>query len=87
MFFRVEAAVRAGHTNPACTSKLCVWDVPQTKTAGESLRVKDMDFKATKFNKGSLILESFLLHSESFFIALSVLSSVLNYFHLFLLFL
>ena len=53
MFFRVEATVRAGHTNPACTSNLCVWDVPQTKTAGESLRVKDMDFNATKFNKGS----------------------------------
>lgn len=52
MFFRIEAAVRAGFNNPACTSKPCSWTVPAQKTQIEPLRVKDMTFKAAKFNKG-----------------------------------
>ncbi|XP_070557252.1 uncharacterized protein [Ptychodera flava] len=52
MFFRVEAAVRTGQTNVACTSKLCQWNIPAKKTHIEPLRVKDMDFKVSKFSKG-----------------------------------
>ncbi|XP_070555668.1 uncharacterized protein [Ptychodera flava] len=51
MFFRVEAAVRTGQTNVACTSKLCQWNIPAKKTHIEPLRVKDMDFKVSKFSK------------------------------------
>ena len=52
MFFRIEAAVRGGYTNPACTSKVCSWNVPAQKTIVQSVRAKEMNFKASKFSKG-----------------------------------
>ena len=53
MFVRIEAAVRAGHTNPACTSKLSTWNVPAKKTKIDPMKAKDMNFKKAKFNKGT----------------------------------
>jgi hypothetical protein len=51
MFFRIEAAIRSGVTNPACTSQPCTWTVPAQKTQIEPQSVRDMIFKAAKFNK------------------------------------
>lgn len=52
MFFRIEAAVRGGYTNPACTSKVCTWNIPAQKTIVQPVRAKEMNFTASKFNKG-----------------------------------
>ncbi|XP_070550367.1 uncharacterized protein [Ptychodera flava] len=54
MFFRIEAAVRTGQTNFACTSKLCQWNIPKGKTKIKPMRVRDMNFKAAKFNKDAV---------------------------------
>ena len=42
-------------TNSACTSQPCAWTVPARKTKIEPMRVKDMNFKAAKFNKGEFL--------------------------------
>ncbi|KAK3755143.1 hypothetical protein QZH41_020564 [Actinostola sp. cb2023] len=51
LLFRVEAANRNGLTNPACTSKQCVWNVPADKTVVQPKRICDMDWKTSKLNK------------------------------------
>lgn len=53
LLFRVEAANRNGLTNPACTSKHCVWNVPAEKTVVQPKRIRDMDWKVSKLNKGN----------------------------------
>ena len=47
----VTAANRNGLTNPACTSRPCVWNVPVERTSVQPTRICDMDFKASKLNK------------------------------------
>ena len=51
MFFCIEAAVRGGYTNPACTSKVCTWNVPAQITIVQPVQAKEMNFKASKLNK------------------------------------
>ncbi|XP_066023281.1 uncharacterized protein [Pocillopora verrucosa] len=52
LLFRIEAANRNGMTNPACTSKECVWNVPiGNKTVIKPSRICDMEWKASKLNK------------------------------------
>lgn len=53
LLFGVEAANRNGLTNPACTSKQCVWNVPAEKTVVQPKRIRDVDWKASKLNKGN----------------------------------
>ncbi|KXJ14188.1 hypothetical protein AC249_AIPGENE19303 [Exaiptasia diaphana] len=51
LMFRILAANRNGLTNPACTSKDCVWSVPNAKTVIKPSRICEMDWKAPKLNK------------------------------------
>lgn len=51
LLFRVEAANRSGMTNPACTSRLCVWNVPPEKTVIKPKKIADMNWKSSKLNK------------------------------------
>ena len=57
LLFRIEAASRNGLTNPACTSKECVWLVPADKTAVQPKQISEMVWKASKLNKGSCIID------------------------------
>lgn len=60
LLFRIEAANRNGMTNPACTSKECVWNVPiGNKTVIKPSRICDMEWKASKLNKGMLLCLKF----------------------------
>lgn len=45
------AANRTGMTNPACTSKQCLWDKPADKTVIKPVKIIDMDWKKAKLNK------------------------------------
>ena len=49
MFFRVEAAVRLGLTNPACTTKSCEW-LPNRKVVRPT-KVKNLSFCRDDFGK------------------------------------
>ena len=51
LLFRIEAANRNGLTNPACTSRQCVWNVSVERTAVQPTRICNMDFKASKLKK------------------------------------
>ncbi|KAK2571499.1 hypothetical protein P5673_004103 [Acropora cervicornis] len=51
LLFRIEAANRNGRTNPACTSKECVWTVPADKTVVQPKQISDMVWTASKLNK------------------------------------
>ena len=42
-------------TNPACTSKQCVWNKPADKTVIKPAKIIDRDWKAAKLNKGNYI--------------------------------
>ncbi|XP_067028284.1 uncharacterized protein [Acropora muricata] len=53
LVFRIEAANRTGMTNPACTSKQCLWNKPADKTVIKPAKIIDMDWKAAKLNKGT----------------------------------
>ena len=53
LLFRVEAANRSGMTNPACTSRQCVWNVPSEKTVIKPTKIADMNWKSSKLNKGN----------------------------------
>ena len=57
LLFRIEAANRNGLTNPACTSRQCVWNVPRERTSILPTRTRDMDFKASKFKKSTYFIE------------------------------
>ena len=57
LFFRIEAANRNGLTNPACTSKECVWTVPADKTVVQPKQISEMVWKASKLNKGGCIID------------------------------
>ena len=50
LLFRIEAANRNGLTNPACTSKECVWTVPADKTVVQPKQISEMVWKASKLN-------------------------------------
>ena len=52
LLFRIEAANKSGQTNPACTSRECVWTVPAGKTVVTPQKICDMTWKASKLNKG-----------------------------------
>lgn len=52
LLFRIEAANRSGLTNPACTSRECSWIVPQPTTKLQPTRICDMNWTASKLNKG-----------------------------------
>ena len=54
LLFRVEAANRSGMTNPACTSRQCVWNVPSEKTVIKPTKIADRNWKSSKLNKGNL---------------------------------
>ena len=49
MLFRVEAAVRLGFTNPACTTKSCEW-LPNREDV-QSTKVKNLSFCLDDFGK------------------------------------
>ena len=53
LLFRVEAANRSGMTNPACTSRQCMWNVPSEKTVIKPTKIADMNWKSSKLNKGN----------------------------------
>ena len=54
MLFRVEAAVRAGYTNPTCTSQKAKWVVPAPKTVVEvNIPVSDMEIEVHKYGAKS----------------------------------
>ena len=53
LLFRVEAANRSGMTNPACTSRPCVWNIPSEKTVIKPTKIADMNWKSSKLNKGN----------------------------------
>ena len=55
LLFRVEAANRSGITNPACTSRQCVWNVPSEKTVIKPTKIADMSWKSSKLNKGNSV--------------------------------
>ena len=57
LLFRIKAPNRKGLTNPACTSKECVWTGPADKTVVKPKQISDMVWKASKLNKGSSILD------------------------------
>ena len=57
LLFRIEAANRNGLSNPACTSRQCVWNVPGEKALVQPTRICDMDFKASKFKKNMYLYE------------------------------
>ena len=57
LLFRIEAANRNGLTNPACTSKECVWTVPADKTVVQPKQISEMVWTASKLNKGSCIID------------------------------
>ena len=57
LLFRIEAPNRNGLTNPACTSKECVWTGPADKTAVQPKEISEMVWKASKLNKASCILD------------------------------
>jgi len=52
LLFRVEAANRNGLTNPACTSRECSWNVPQQSSKVKPTRICDINWTASKLNKG-----------------------------------
>ena len=56
LLFRLESANINGLTNPACTSKLCVWNVPGTSTDVKPIKIADMDLKSSKLNKGTVLI-------------------------------
>ena len=47
--FRVEAAMRLGLTNPACTTEACEW-LPKRKDV-QPVKVKDLNFNRDDFAK------------------------------------
>ena len=49
MLFRVEAAVRAGLTNPTCTSQKSWWIVPAPKTVIEVTPISDIEIEVHKY--------------------------------------
>ena len=49
ILFRVEAAVRLGLSNPACTAKPCEW-LPNRKVV-KPLKIKDMELSRVDFRK------------------------------------
>lgn len=53
LLVRVEAANRNGKTNPACTSRLCVWNVPSENTVLKPKKNAEMNWKSSKLNKGN----------------------------------
>ena len=55
LLFRVEAANRSGMTNPAYTSRQCVWNVPSEKTVIKPTKIADMNWKSSKLNKGNSV--------------------------------
>ena len=57
LLFRTEAGNRNGLTNPACTSKECVWTVPADKTVVQPKQISEMVWTASKLNKGSCIID------------------------------
>jgi len=58
LLLRIEAANRNGLTNPACTSKECVWTVPAGKTAMQPKQIFEMVWKASNLlNKCSSIID------------------------------
>ena len=48
LMFRVEAAVRSGLTDPACTSKPCTWNLPVQRRDVLCIPTKAMDVRWTK---------------------------------------
>ena len=55
MLFRVEAAVKEGLVDPACTSLPSTWNVPSEKTTVKLQEVADLDFVQPKAGKPSKI--------------------------------
>ena len=53
MLFRVEAAVKAGLTNPTCTSLESKWDIPASKTVVEVTPIADLDIEVHKYGTKS----------------------------------
>ena len=49
LFFRVEAAVTSGLTNPSCTAKSCEW-LPNRKDV-KPIKLKDINLKHDDFGK------------------------------------
>ena len=57
LLFQTEAANINGLTNPACSSKECVWTVPADKTVVQPKQISEMVWTASKLNKGSCIID------------------------------
>ena len=53
MLFRIEAAVRAGLTNPTCTSQKAKWVVPAPKTTVEVIPISELDIEVHKYGTQS----------------------------------
>ena len=53
MLFRVEAAVNAGLTNPACTSMPSTWVIPAPKTIVKIGEINSFDFVQPRAGKKS----------------------------------
>ncbi len=51
LLFRVEAAVRAGLTNPTCTSKKAEWNVPCQKADVPVTPIDDLDIQVFKYGE------------------------------------
>lgn len=53
ILFRVEAAVRAGWTNPTCTSQKAKWIIPAPKTVVEVTPISEIEIEVHKYGESS----------------------------------
>ena len=53
MLFRVEAAVRAGFTNPTCTSQKLQWNVPKDDTFIKATPISEIEIEVHKYGEPS----------------------------------
>ena len=53
MLFCVEAAVRAGWTNPTCTSQKARWIIPAPKTVVEVTPISELEIEVHKYGESS----------------------------------
>ena len=57
VLFRIEHAVKIGATKTFCTSELCQWNVPNTKTTVKPMKVSDADWSKSHYTKHSACIK------------------------------
>ena len=78
LLFKVEAVNRSGMTNPACTSRQCVWNVPSEKTRESNILSSDEIDAIEEITVGQADNEAWHLQREGRIIASNVYSVVIK---------